>query len=67
MKKLVAATAAENADAEIVKNARVTKLLEDSGRVVGVEYETGDGKVQERGNVIIATGCAHNPLSWSRL
>lgn len=56
MKKLVSIAAGENAPAEIIKNARVTKLLEESGRVVGVEYETGSGKVEERGNVIIATG-----------
>lgn len=56
MKKLVSVAAGENPPAEIVKNARVTKLLEESGRVVGVEYETGSGKVEERGNVIIATG-----------
>ncbi|KAF9457816.1 Flavocytochrome c [Collybia nuda] len=55
MKKLAAA-AAENASVEIVKNARVMRLLEDAGRVIGVEYETVDGKVEEHGDVIIATG-----------
>lgn len=40
----------------IKKKARVTRLLYEEGKVVGVEYETDGAKHQERGPVILATG-----------
>ncbi|KAJ7753003.1 Flavocytochrome c [Mycena metata] len=66
MKKLTAladAAAAETAGqsprVEIIKSARVVRLLEDGGAVVGVEYELSGGVgdiISARGNVILATG-----------
>ncbi|KAJ6542530.1 Flavocytochrome c [Mycena vulgaris] len=53
MKRLAAA---DSARVETVKSARVVRLLEDAGRVVGVEYEAGGALVAARGNVILATG-----------
>ncbi|KAJ7749799.1 Flavocytochrome c, partial [Mycena maculata] len=55
MKKLTAAAAA-GAGVEIVKSARVVKLLEEDGTVVGVEYESGGENTTARGTVILATG-----------
>ncbi|KAJ7679675.1 FAD binding domain-containing protein [Mycena rosella] len=52
MKRLTADTAR----AEIVKSARVVRLLEDAGSVVGVEYEAGGALVEARGTVVLATG-----------
>jgi glycerol-3-phosphate dehydrogenase len=41
----------------LIPKAKVTKLLEKAGEVVGVEYTTRDGKTHEEfGNVIIASG-----------
>ena len=42
---------------EIVKKARVTKLLRDSEKaVIGVEYEHDGEMIEELGTVILATG-----------
>ncbi|KAJ7036952.1 Flavocytochrome c [Mycena alexandri] len=57
MKKLTALAEAENPRVEIIKSARVVRLLEDGGAVVGVEYELLAGDiVSARGDVILATG-----------
>ncbi|KAJ7474209.1 Flavocytochrome c [Mycena latifolia] len=47
---------AEGERAEIVKSARVMRLLEDAGGVVGVEYEAAGALHEVRGNVVLATG-----------
>ena len=42
---------------EIVKKARVTKLLRDAEKaVIGVEYEFDGELIEELGTVILATG-----------
>lgn len=42
---------------EIVKKARVTKLLRDADKaVIGVEYEHDGETIEELGTVILATG-----------
>ncbi|KAJ7242180.1 Flavocytochrome c [Mycena haematopus] len=56
MKKLTALSAEPNARVEIVKSARVVRLLEEGGTVVGVEYEAAGSVVSARGNVVLATG-----------
>ncbi|KAJ7348411.1 Flavocytochrome c [Mycena albidolilacea] len=56
MKKLTALASEPEARVEIVKSARVVRLLEEGGSVVGVEYEASDSVVSARGNVILATG-----------
>ncbi|KAJ7099825.1 Flavocytochrome c [Mycena epipterygia] len=56
MKRLTALAAADDARVEIVKSARVVKLLEEGGSVVGVEYEAAGSVTVARGNVILATG-----------
>ncbi|KAJ7617277.1 Flavocytochrome c [Roridomyces roridus] len=58
MKKLTALAETDGARVEVIKGARVVKLLEEEGAVVGVEYETGASTQTARGNVILATGCA---------
>jgi flavin-dependent dehydrogenase len=40
----------------IKKKARVTKLIKEDGKVVGVEYEQNGKTEADRGPVIIATG-----------
>ncbi|KAJ7096998.1 Flavocytochrome c [Mycena crocata] len=56
MKKLTTLATGEGAPVQILKSARVVRLLEEGGAVVGVEYEA-DGKLAvEHGNVILATG-----------
>jgi hypothetical protein len=57
MKKLTALAGEADARVEIVKSARVVRLLEEGGTVVGVEYESSVGVVSARGNVVLATGC----------
>lgn len=41
---------------QILKKARVTRLLQEKGAVVGVEYEFKGKKYTEKGAVILATG-----------
>jgi aspartate oxidase len=65
MKKLTALASEPEARVEIVKSARVVRLLEEGGSVVGVEYEVGDSVVSARGKVILATGCVPIPSSPS--
>lgn len=56
MKKLTAlAASSDGPSIEIIKSARVVRLLHESGRVVGVEYEAGE-TVTAHGSVILATG-----------
>ncbi|KAK0195922.1 Flavocytochrome c [Armillaria mellea] len=43
-------------NATIIKSAKVLRLLEESGKVYGVEYESEGVKVEAEGPVIIATG-----------
>ena len=40
----------------ILKGAKVVMLLQEGGRVMGVEYEVGGEKKTEEGSVVIATG-----------
>jgi hypothetical protein len=61
MKKLTALAGEADARVEIVKSARVVRLLEEGGTVVGVEYESSAGVVSVRGNVVLATGCVPSP------
>ena len=42
--------------AQVIVNAKVVKLLEEAGNVVGVEYECSGQTYTEHGPVIIATG-----------
>ena len=42
--------------AQVIVNAKVTRLLDEGGAVVGVEYESDGQTYTERGPVIIATG-----------
>lgn len=57
VKKLEEYEKAEEPRAKIFKGTRVIKLLEESGKVTGVEVETPSGeRVKGYGNVIIATG-----------
>ena len=42
--------------AQVIVNAKVTKLLDEGGAVVGVEYESDGQRYTEMGPVIIATG-----------
>ena len=42
--------------AQVIVNAKVTKLLEEAGSVVGVEYEQDGQTTTELGPVVIATG-----------
>jgi hypothetical protein len=41
---------------QIIKKAKVTKLLKENGAVVGVEYEFDGKTYTENGPVILATG-----------
>ena len=41
---------------QIIKKARVTKLVKDGDKVVGVEYEKNGKLIKEMGIPIIATG-----------
>lgn len=43
-------------NATVIKSAKVLRLLEESGKVTGVEYESGGKTVKEEGPVVIATG-----------
>jgi succinate dehydrogenase/fumarate reductase flavoprotein subunit len=63
MKKLTALASEAEPRVEIVKSARVVRLLEEGGTVVGVEYESSAGVVSVRGNVVLATGCVPSSLS----
>lgn len=63
MKKLTTLASEPESHVEIIKSARVLKLLEEGGAVVGVEYEAGGSIVAAHGNVILATGC----VSFSRI
>ncbi|KAJ7848406.1 Flavocytochrome c, partial [Mycena leptocephala] len=56
MKKLTALASEADARVEIVKSARVARLLQEGGTVVGVEYESSAGVISARGNVVLATG-----------
>ncbi|KAJ6530182.1 Flavocytochrome c [Mycena capillaripes] len=56
MKNLTALAAEADARVEIVRSARVVRLLEVDGVVVGVEYESDGNTVSAHGNVILATG-----------
>ncbi|KAJ7189999.1 Flavocytochrome c [Mycena pura] len=56
MKKLTALAEVGDAPVTIIKGARVLRLLEEDGAVVGVEYESGGTITTARGNVILATG-----------
>ncbi|KAF9061910.1 Flavocytochrome c [Rhodocollybia butyracea] len=57
MKKLVAEEEQPEKRAQILKNAKVVKLLQTGDRVSGVEYENRQGEsVKLEGSVIIATG-----------
>lgn len=57
MKRLVAEEAKSEKRANILKNAKVVKLLQTGDKVTGVEYEDGQGqKVKLAGSVLIATG-----------
>ncbi len=42
--------------ATILKGAKVVRLLQEGGRVTGVEYEVGGQRKTEEGSVVIATG-----------
>ncbi|KAJ7088366.1 Flavocytochrome c [Mycena belliarum] len=54
---------AEGARAQIVKSARVLRLLEEADGVVGVEYETAGTLHEARGHVVLATGFVALPYS----
>ncbi|KAL0577566.1 hypothetical protein V5O48_004429 [Marasmius crinis-equi] len=58
IKKLQELASAEPDRMKITQDAKVTRLLEDKeGKVVGVEYEKGGSKYEERADtVIVATG-----------
>ncbi|KAJ6516715.1 Flavocytochrome c [Mycena vitilis] len=56
MKNLSAQAGGATPRVEIIKNARVVRLLETDGVVVGVEYEADGANVTAEGNVILATG-----------
>jgi len=56
MEKLEKIAEEKDGRAEIALKARVTKLLTEGGKVVGVEYEQGGQKKQVKGTVILATG-----------
>lgn len=43
--------------AKVLKNSKVVKILQEEGKVVGVEYETVSGeRLRAEGSVVIATG-----------
>ncbi|KAJ7110955.1 hypothetical protein C8R44DRAFT_856750 [Mycena epipterygia] len=56
MKRLTALAAADDARVEIVKSARIVKLLEEGGSVVGVEYDSA-------GSSPSRTGTSSSPLA----
>ncbi|KAF8831129.1 hypothetical protein HHX47_DHR1000097 [Lentinula edodes] len=57
MKRLAAEEAKSEKRANILKSAKVVKLLQTGDKVTGVEYEDGQGqKVKLAGSVVIATG-----------
>lgn len=58
MEKLEEIAEKEPERARLLKKAKVVRLLDEGGKVVGVEYESGlDGKrYMEYGTVILATG-----------
>ena len=51
---------AEDGGAEIIKNARVTTLLEDGGRIVGVQTEDGDVYLANQGVCLACGGFGSN-------
>ena len=53
---LVKKLEAQSERATILKGAKVVRLLQEGGRVTGVEYEVGGEKKTEEGSVVIATG-----------
>ncbi|KIY53028.1 Flavocytochrome c [Fistulina hepatica ATCC 64428] len=56
IKKLESYAQSQPDSVKVVKGAKVVQLLEEGGRVIGVEYTVGDEKLTEHGSVIIATG-----------
>merc|ERR1719197_524753 len=56
MEKLEKIADEKDGRAEIALKARVTKLLTEGSKVVGVEYEQGGQEKQVKGIVILATG-----------
>ncbi|KAJ7110936.1 hypothetical protein C8R44DRAFT_742711 [Mycena epipterygia] len=64
MKHLTTLAAADDALVEIVKCARVVKLLKEGGSVVGVEYEAAGSGSVARGTVSLPLGAGAS--DWLR-
>ncbi|ORX38823.1 FAD binding domain-domain-containing protein [Kockovaella imperatae] len=56
MEKLEDLTESQPDRVKIVKKAKVTKLIQEGGKIVGVEYEREGQKHTEHGTVVLATG-----------